>query len=267
MAIGRMHALIVFFSYFIPLVTYSCSLRSSQIHCLHGNLLGSDTKIWWCGQGGGRVFACWQRCLINYINTIALGTSLVAQMVKNLPALQETWVWLLGGEDPLEKEMATHSSSHYLENSMDRGAWWATVHGVTKSQNDWVPNTFTHTYTHTHTRIHTHITSTLEHNFMMCSPDPIWKILCLLLILYSSFDFYLLFRNKCYQFFSFTLHRFLVSYSKFQKMRLCRFLLQGIFPTQESNPGIEPRSPGLEADALTSEPPVWRTVNVQNSSC
>ena len=36
--------------------------------------------------------------------------SLVAQMVKNLPAVQETWVRCLGWEDPLEKEMATHSS-------------------------------------------------------------------------------------------------------------------------------------------------------------
>ena len=36
--------------------------------------------------------------------------SLVAQSVKNLPALQETWVQFLGWEDPLEKEMATHSS-------------------------------------------------------------------------------------------------------------------------------------------------------------
>ena len=34
----------------------------------------------------------------------------VAQMVKNLPAMQETWVQFLGQEDPLEKEMATHSS-------------------------------------------------------------------------------------------------------------------------------------------------------------
>ena len=38
----------------------------------------------------------------------------------------------LGREDPLEKEMATHSS--ILGNPMDRGAWWATVHGVTKSR-------------------------------------------------------------------------------------------------------------------------------------
>ena len=37
--------------------------------------------------------------------------SLVAQSVKNLPAMQETWVWSLSQEDPLEKEMATHSSN------------------------------------------------------------------------------------------------------------------------------------------------------------
>ena len=54
-------------------------------------------------------------------------------MAKNLPEMQETQVQYLGGEDPLEKGMATHSSS-CLESSMDRGSWWATVHGVAKSQ-------------------------------------------------------------------------------------------------------------------------------------
>ena len=39
------------------------------------------------------------------------GASLVAQRVKHLPAMPETWVQSLGGEDPLEKEMATHSST------------------------------------------------------------------------------------------------------------------------------------------------------------
>ena len=58
--------------------------------------------------------------------------SLVAQLVKNLPAMQETRVPSQGGEDPLEKEMATHSSYLCMENPMDRGAWWAVVHGVTK---------------------------------------------------------------------------------------------------------------------------------------
>ena len=39
------------------------------------------------------------------------GASLVAQMVKHLPAIRETWVCSLGREEPLEKEMATHSST------------------------------------------------------------------------------------------------------------------------------------------------------------
>ena len=57
----------------------------------------------------------------------------VAEMLKNLPAIQETWVRSLGWEEPLEKGMATHSSSG-LENFMDRGAWKATIHGDTKSR-------------------------------------------------------------------------------------------------------------------------------------
>ena len=65
------------------------------------------------------------------IYIIVMSASLVAQMVKNLPAMQETWVQFLGQEEPLEKEMAIQYSS--LENSMNRGAWQATVHGVTKS--------------------------------------------------------------------------------------------------------------------------------------
>ena len=40
-----------------------------------------------------------------------LRASLVAQPVKNRPAMRETWVWFLGWEDPLKKEMATHSST------------------------------------------------------------------------------------------------------------------------------------------------------------
>ena len=47
-----------------------------------------------------------------------------------MPAMWETWVRSLGGEDPLEKEMATHSC---LENPMDGETWWATVQGVTES--------------------------------------------------------------------------------------------------------------------------------------
>ena len=57
-----------------------------------------------------------------------VGASLVAQLVKNLPAMQETWVQFLGWEDTLEKEMAAHSSIP----AMDRGDWQATVHEVTR---------------------------------------------------------------------------------------------------------------------------------------
>ena len=57
---------------------------------------------------------------------------LVKQMVKNLPASQETQVRSPGQKDSLEKGMATHSSIFCLKNSMDRGAWQATVHGVTE---------------------------------------------------------------------------------------------------------------------------------------
>ena len=72
-----------------------------------------------------------------------LCSSQVAQRLKHLPAMQETWVLSLDWEDTLEKEKATHSSILVWSISMDRGAWPATVHGVTKSQTR--PSTRTHT--------------------------------------------------------------------------------------------------------------------------
>ena len=48
-------------------------------------------------------------------------------MLKNLPAMQETQVQYLDWEDPLKKEMATHSS---LRNPIDIPAWWAIVQGI-----------------------------------------------------------------------------------------------------------------------------------------
>ena len=49
--------------------------------------------------------------------------------MKNLPAMQETWVRCLGWEDPLEKGMVYPLQYSWLENPMDRGAWWAAVMG------------------------------------------------------------------------------------------------------------------------------------------
>ena len=60
--------------------------------------------------------------------------SLVAQMVKSLPVMQDTWVQSLGWEDPLEEGMATYSHPLAWRITIDRGTWRATVHGVAKSQ-------------------------------------------------------------------------------------------------------------------------------------
>ena len=54
-------------------------------------------------------------------------------MVKNLPAMQDTWVLSLGWKDPLGKGIATHSSILAWRIPMGRGAWRATVHGIAKS--------------------------------------------------------------------------------------------------------------------------------------
>ena len=66
-------------------------------------------------------------------STSLIQASLVTQRVKSLPATWETWIQFLGQEDPLKKEMATHSSIVAWRIPMDRGAWWATVHGIAES--------------------------------------------------------------------------------------------------------------------------------------
>ena len=62
----------------------------------------------------------------------------MAQMVKNLPVMQETWVWSLGQEDPLEKGMATHSSILAWE---PQGQWrlvGCRLWGRTESHARWI---------------------------------------------------------------------------------------------------------------------------------
>ena len=60
--------------------------------------------------------------------------SLVAQTVKHLSAMLETWVQSLSWGDPLEEGLTIHSNILAWRIPMDRGAWQATVHGVMKSQ-------------------------------------------------------------------------------------------------------------------------------------
>ena len=66
-----------------------------------------------------------------FSNQQGTGASLVAQSIKKLPVVQETRVQPLGQEDPGEGngKPLQHSC---LGNHVDKGAWWATVHGVTR---------------------------------------------------------------------------------------------------------------------------------------
>ena len=80
----------------------------------------------------------------NYIFSFLKGykvirASLVAQLVKNPPVMWETWVWSLGWEAPLEEGLATHSSSFAWRSTMDRWAWRAPVHGVSRGR-AWLSN-------------------------------------------------------------------------------------------------------------------------------
>ena len=72
-------------------------------------------------------------------------------MVKNLPSMWETWVPSIIREDPLEKEMATHSTilAWRIPWTESTVAWWTTVHGVAESD---TTKRLTHTHTHTHTQ-------------------------------------------------------------------------------------------------------------------
>ena len=82
-----------------------------------------------------------------YWPQIYICTSLVAQMVKNLPAMQETWVRSLGPEDSLEKWMATHSSILAWKIPWTEELGWLQSMGGKRVRYNWGNNTFTfHAY-------------------------------------------------------------------------------------------------------------------------
>ena len=85
----------------------------------------NDTQLWMC---------LVVKVKSNAIKNNIAWASLVAQMLKNLPAVRETWVQSLVWEDPLEQGMTAHSSILAWRIPIDRGPWQPTAHGVTKSQ-------------------------------------------------------------------------------------------------------------------------------------
>ena len=99
-----------------------CYLQS----CFIGHLLTADSN----------------KMIIYYLLNLSRA-SLVAQTIKNLPAMQETQVQTPGlGRSPGEGNV-NPLQHYYLENSMDGRVWWATVHGSQSVRHDWGTNTFT----------------------------------------------------------------------------------------------------------------------------
>ena len=85
-------------------------------------------RLWWC-----QALTWHGPPSPTYTELCAFSGHPGGSVIKNLPAvqeMQETWVQSLVWEDPLEKEMATHSSILAWRNPMDRRAWWTAVRGV-----------------------------------------------------------------------------------------------------------------------------------------
>ena len=77
----------------------------------------------------------------------------MVQMVKKLPAMQETWILSLGQEDPQEKGMVTHSSILTWRIPWTEESGGPQSMGSQRVRHNWATNTYTHTHTHTHIRI------------------------------------------------------------------------------------------------------------------
>ena len=88
-----------------------------------------------------------------YVCTYAKKTFLVAQMVKNLPATWETQVWFLGWEHPLERGIATHSSTPAWRIPQTEEPGGLQSRRSQRVRHDWVTNTFTFMYVYTHSCI------------------------------------------------------------------------------------------------------------------
>ena len=75
---------------------------------------------------------------LHFLFKVWWGSSLVAQRLKCLPAMQETWVRSLGWEDPLEKEMATHSRIPAWRIPWTEEHFWVQSTGLQRVRHDWV---------------------------------------------------------------------------------------------------------------------------------
>ena len=118
------------------------------------------------------------------------GTSLVAQTVKRLPTVRETWVWSLGQEDPLEKAMAPHSSTLAWKIPWTEEGSRLQSMGSQRVGHDWVTSLhFSDTM-----EIQTQVWSLCLSCLLFLLVSPIWRlIMALLWFFYVSLEeFYIL---------------------------------------------------------------------------
>ena len=112
-----------------------CLASNPSLHCfMIKSHWGWKWALMWEALAGREIVPPWLPCLLPYG-----WASLVAQLVKNLPAMQGTWVWSLGWEDPLEKGKATHSCILAW-----RIPWTVQSTGSQRLRHDWVTFTFCH---------------------------------------------------------------------------------------------------------------------------
>ena len=110
------------------------------------------------------MFDCWSLLVSSSLSPF--WASLVAQTVKNLLVIQETWVWSLGGEDPLRKGMATHSGILAWRIPWTEEPGWLQSMGLQRVRHDWAINTFTFIFalwSHVRTSKKAHV------SFLLCA--------------------------------------------------------------------------------------------------
>ena len=82
------------------------------------------------------------KIIVIYLCKLVLRASFVAHMVKNLPTMKKTQVWSLDQKDPLEEEMATHSSLLAWRIPWTEESGWLQSMGSQRMRHDWVTNSF-----------------------------------------------------------------------------------------------------------------------------